>query len=213
MTGIRALLLDMDGTLVDAFGPIVYALNRTLVHFGREPMSDIDIKRHTGRGECSMISLFGEEREAAAQHFLQYHDERLYDIEPLPGAVELLLSLQRHRIPTGIVTSKSQQRADLQLQHLGWQDYFDTIIGLTEDRRQKPDPHTVQLACEQLQIDPEHIVMIGDGTADMKASSRAGVLPVALTGHFSAEEMRAAGAAHCFADLHEVQAWLETRIR
>ncbi len=213
MHEIRAVLLDMDGTLVDAFGPIIYALNRTLRHFGREPMSDIDIKRHTGRGECSMISLFGEEREAAAQHFLQFHDERLYDIQPLPGATELLHSLQQHHIPTGIVTSKSQQRADLQLQHLGWHHYFDTVIGLTGERRQKPDPHTVQLACEQLQIVPEHIVMVGDGTADMKAASRAGVLPVALTGHFCDEEMYAAGAVRCFSDLHQVRAWLETLIR
>jgi len=212
MVKIRAVLLDMDGTLVDAFGPIVYALNRTLIHFGREPMSEIDIKRHTGRGECSMISLFGEEREEAARHFLQYHDERLYEIKPLPGAVELLHSLQHHRIPAGIVTSKSQQRADLQLQYLGWQDYFVTVIGLTEERRQKPDPHTVQLACEQLNIASEHVVMIGDGTADMKAASQAGALPVALTGHFNRKEMCAAGAAYCFDNLHEVRIWLKKQM-
>ncbi|RMH59669.1 MAG: HAD family hydrolase [Zetaproteobacteria bacterium] len=209
---IRAVLLDMDGTLVDAFAPIVYALNRTLRDFGRALMSERDIKRHTGRGECSMISLFGAEREEAARHFLRFHDEKLYDISPLPGAEAMLRFLQGRQLPSAIVTSKSQQRAELQLQHLGWRHYFACVVGLEEGRRQKPDPHTIQLACAELDVPPETAVMIGDGTADMKAARRAGALPLGLVGHFSAAEMRDAGAAACFTDLHEVLAWLRERI-
>ncbi len=205
---VRAVLLDMDGTLVDAFGPIVTALNRTLADFGLPAMSEADIRRHTGRGECSMISLFGDRREEAAERFLGYHDERLLDVRPLPGAETMLDWLAAHGMPAAIVTSKHQDRAERQLAHLGWRERLACVIGLCDGRRQKPDPHTLLLACETLGVPPEQTVMVGDGTADMKAARRAGSLPVGLTHDFTADELRQAGAAHCFASLDEVRGWL-----
>ncbi|MDX8392898.1 MAG: HAD family hydrolase [Mariprofundaceae bacterium] len=208
---IRAVLLDMDGTLVDAFGPIISAMNRTLVDFLLPQMSDDDIRRHTGRGECSMISLFGEHREAASNRFLTYHDENLFDVQPMQGACELLDWLTENGIARGIVTSKSQIRADKQLAHLGWSDKLDVVIGLCEGRRQKPDPHTVHLACEALHMAPAECIMIGDGTADMKSALRCGVFPVGLTHTFSNEELREAGAKECFPSLAKVQTWLQNQ--
>jgi len=210
--GIRAVLLDMDGTLVDAFGPIVYALNRTLHEYGLEPMSKEDVIRHTGRGECSMISLFGEHREAAARRFLEFHDERLYDIRPIDGAGELLDWLHARHIVTAIVTSKSQQRAEMQLAHLGWERKIQAVIGLCEGRRQKPDPHTMLLACEALDTKPAQAVMIGDGIADMKAAVRAGVRTIGISNSFSEKELEEAGATICFNSINMAHKWLKKQI-
>ncbi len=209
---VRAVLFDMDGTLVDAFRPIITALNRTLADFSLPQMSEEEVRRHTGRGECSMISLFGEHRETATARFLEYHDENLFDVRPMPGAVELLDWLAEKKIARAIVTSKSQIRADKQLAHLGWSNKLDSVIGLCEGRRQKPDPHTVHLACEALSIPPAKCVMIGDGTADIKSALRAGVFPLALDHSFSAGELREAGAEVCFSSLSDVRVWLKTRI-
>lgn len=208
MKQIHALLLDMDGTLVDAFEPIVYALNQTLTEFGLPTLSEQEVRRHTGRGECSMISLFGEHREAAAKRFLELHDQRLFDIRPLEGAESLLQSLRRKRMKTAIVTSKSQIRAERQLQHLGWVPYFDAVIGLDGERRQKPDPHTLLLASEALGTPPEACIMVGDGVADMKAACSARMTGAGLVGHFSEGELREAGASICFHGLSEVESWL-----
>lgn len=208
----RAVLLDMDGTLVDAFGPIIYALNRTLREYGLATMSEKDVIRHTGRGECSMISLFGEHREAAARRFLEFHDERLYDIRPMDGAGELLDWLNAHDIATAIVTSKSQQRAEMQLAHLGWERKIQVVIGLCEGRRQKPDPHTMLLACEALGMKPRQAVMIGDGTADMKAATRAGIRAIGISNSFSGKELEDAGATICFNSIYMVHKWLEKQI-
>ncbi len=209
----RAVLMDMDGTLIDAFAPIIYALNKTLESYGKAAMSDEAVIRHTGKGECSMISLFGEHREEAAQRFLAFHDERLFEITPLPGAEALLQGLRQQGIKTAIVTSKSQQRADQQLQHLGWTGWLDVVIGLEPGRRQKPDPHTVQLACDRLQLSAADCWMIGDGTADMKAAQRAGVpVRIGISNSFSEAELRDAGATHCFATLNKAWLWLTTRI-
>jgi len=205
---IKAVLLDMDGTLVDAFKPIITALNQTLKDFGLPQMSDEAVKRHTGRGECSMISLFGDEREAATKRFLEYHDQHLFEINPMAGAEALLDWLVKQGIASAIVTSKSQMRADKQIERLGWAGKIGVVIGMLDGRRQKPDPHTVQLACDALNLHASDTVMVGDGTADMKAAKRAGSMPVGLAHSFSHDELMDAGATRCFNSLPEVQAWL-----
>ncbi len=210
MTGsIRAVLLDMDGTIVDAFAPIIRALNQTFVEFGLPPMSEQEVKRHTGRGDCSMKALFGERREEASRRFLEIHDEDdLQHIRPLPGAEELLQWLDEQDIPCAVVTSKSQPRAEAQLDRLGWHPYIATVIGKIDGRPEKPDPAPLRLACEDMDVSPAQAIMVGDGIADMKAAQRAGSRGLGLCDAFSAEELRAAGAAACFKSLNEVQAWI-----
>jgi len=210
---INGVLMDMDGTIVDAFPPIIRALNQTFVEFGLPTMTPQQIKRHTGRGDCSMKALFGERREEAAARFLEIHDEDYLDhIRPLDGAEALFQWLKQRGIPTGIVTSKSQPRAEAQLEKLGWSDYFDIVIGKVDGRPEKPDPAPIQLACNALAVDPQQTVMIGDGVADMKSAVRAGARALGLTDAFSIKELTEVGASHCFDSLSEVHIWLKTRI-
>jgi len=210
VSNIKAVLLDMDGTIVDAFPPIIRALNQTFVEYGLPQMTAQEVKRHTGRGDCSMISLFGDKREEAGIRFLEIHDEDyLQHITPLPGAETLFQWLREIDMPCAIVTSKSQLRAEAQLEKLGWSGYVGAVIGKIKDRPEKPDPTPVLLACEALGIHATQTVMIGDGIADMKAGSRAGSTPIGLCDGFSAEELTEAGAAHCFDSLVQVHGWLQ----
>lgn len=212
MSKINAVLLDMDGTIVDAFPPIIRALNQTFIEYGLPEMSAQEVKRHTGRGDCSMISLFGDRREEAGRRFLEIHDEDyLQQITPLAGAEMLLQWLKKHAIPCAIVTSKSQSRAEAQLEVMGWSNYIDVVVGKIEGRPEKPDPTPLLLACETLNVTANQSVMIGDGVADMKAGKRAGSSPIGLCDGFSAEELFEAGADHCFNSLIEVQRWLQQR--
>lgn len=209
---LQAVLLDMDGTLVDAFPPIIYALNKTLEEFGRPTMTPLEIKRHTGRGEGGMMSLFGDDKETATARFLQLHDEKLAMVEPLPGARELLDWLQSEGLGIAIVTSKGQQRAEAQLEMLGWQSLVPIVIGKIDGRAGKPDPLPVRLACEALGHAPDVSVMVGDGIADIKAAKGAGVVSIGLHGLFSEEELMSAGADQCFETLDEVHQWLKTKV-
>ena len=213
MSEIKAILLDMDGTIVDAFPPIIRALNQTFAEYGLPQMTPQEVKRHTGRGDCSMISLFGERRQEAGVRFLEIHDEDyLQHITPLSGAEKLFLWLQEKNIPRAIVTSKSQLRAEAQLEVLGWSHLFQSVIGKIDGRPEKPDPTPVLLACEALGVTPDQTVMIGDGIADMKSATRAGSFALGLCDSFSVEELTEAGAIHCFNSLPEVHTWLADRI-
>ncbi len=210
---IQAVLLDMDGTLVDAFAPIVRAMNQTLKEFGLDELSELDIRRHTGKGDCSMTALFGAQKEAAGKRFLEIHDEDYFTgIFPLAGAKELLNWLQNKQLPVAIVTSKGQHRAEEQLLHLGWSDKVHTVVGKLEGRANKPDPESLLIACGALHTRPENTVMIGDGIADMKAAKRAASAGIGITASFSPDELREAGATQTFSTLSEVQAWLKTQI-
>ena len=210
---IKAVLLDMDGTIVDAFPPIIRALNQTFVEYGLPQMDAKEVKRHTGKGDCSMKALFGNRREEAAARFLEIHDEDyLEKIKPLAGAETLFQWLQNNNIPAAIVTSKSQIRAEAQLKALDWGKYFDVVIGKLDGRPEKPDPGPVLLACQELNIDPQHTVMVGDGIADMKSATRAGSRALGLCDAFTAEELTEVGASLCFDSLTEVHTWLKTQI-
>jgi len=206
---IQGVLLDMDGTIVDAFPPIIRALNQTFREFSLPEMTAEQVKRHTGRGDCSMKELFGERREEASIRFLEIHDEDyLQNIKPLAGAEMLLHWLSEQAIPCAIVTSKSQSRAEAQLDVLGWRDLFTSVIGKVDGRPEKPDPTPIHLACEAIHVAPGQTIMVGDGIADMKAASRAGSYGIGLCDAFSADELAAAGARACFNSLHEVLTWL-----
>jgi len=210
---IQAVLLDMDGTIVDAFPPIIRALNQTFREFGMPEMTPEQVKRHTGRGDCGMKALFGEQREKASQRFLQIHDEDyLQNIKPLDGAEPLFDWLKKQSLPCAVVTSKSQSRAEAQLAVLGWSDYVASLIGKIDGRPEKPDPTPILLACEAIGIAPENTIMIGDGVADMKAASRAGSFGIGLCDAFSADELGEAGAKICFDSLPEVFAWIQAQI-
>jgi len=210
---IQAILLDMDGTLVDAFAPIVRAMNQTLQEFGLAQMSDADIRRHTGKGDCSMTALFGAQKEPAGKRFLEIHDEDYFTgIFPLTGADELLNWLQEKHIPVAIVTSKGQHRAEEQLAHLGWSDKVHTVVGKLDGRANKPDPESLFIACHALHTRPENTVMVGDGIADMKAAKRAGSAAIGITVSFSSDELNEAGATQNFSTLIEVHTWLKTQI-
>ncbi|HIP07159.1 MAG TPA: HAD family hydrolase [Mariprofundaceae bacterium] len=206
----EAVLLDLDGTLVDAFTPIIAAMQQTLQAFDLPMMSDNAIRRHTGRGDCSMTALFGDAKEDATRFFIEVHDQTyLNDIQPMPGSEVLLDYCKQINMPMAVVTSKGQHRAEAQLDMLGWLPYFDSIIGKLDGRASKPNPEPLLLACADLSVNPERAVMIGDGEADVKAAARAGCLSIGLTHSFTEEELKKSGASVCFKSLNEALEWLK----
>lgn len=210
---IKAVLFDLDGTLVDAFPPIINALNQTFREFGKPEMTPMEIKRHTGRGDCGMKSLFAEQSKEASIRFLELHDAvYLEQIKKIDGAEDILSWLKDKSIPTAIVTSKGEHRAEAQIDLLGWQNYFQAMIGKVEGRPEKPSPVPVEMACTALNTLPSESIMIGDGVGDMKAGSRAGLFTVGIIDSFSDKELKENGASICFNTLNEVHEWLQKKI-
>jgi len=210
---ISGVLFDLDGTLIDAFPPIITALNQTLREFGKPEMTEAAIKRHTGRGGEGIRPLFPDHVEEAGRRFLELHDAiYLQQLEPIDGAETMLAWLQQRAIPCAVVTSKGQKRAEAQIELLGWSRYFGAVIGKMEGRPEKPSPLPVRLACESIGLRAAECIMIGDGIGDMMAGSSAGLFTVGITDAFSQQELEQSGARICFDRLDEVYRWLTTKI-
>ncbi len=211
---VRGVLFDLDGTLLDAFPPIISALNQTLKEFGKPEMTAEAVKRHTGRGGGGIKPLFPDHVDEAGRRFLELHDAiYLKQVKMIDGADKMLAYLHDLTIPMAVVTSKGQHRAEAQIELLGWQDYFQAIIGKVDGRPEKPSPVPVRMACETLQLPAAECIMVGDGIGDMQAGSRAGLFSVGITDCFSKSELEDSGASICFETLYEAYQWLRTATR
>lgn len=210
---IRGVLFDLDGTLLDAFPPIISALNQTLKEFGKPEMTAEAIKRHTGHGGGGIKPLFPDNVDEAGKRFLELHDALyLKQVKMIDGSDKMLSLLHDMAIPMAVVTSKGQHRAEAQIDLLGWHGYFQTVIGKLDGRPEKPSPIPVRMACDALKQPAAKCIMIGDGIGDMKAGVNAGLFSVGISDSFSIKELEDSGASICFNSLYEVYRWLKTKI-
>lgn len=206
----KGIFIDFDGTLVDAFDAIVLAWNTTLKYFSKATYSSSEIRRMTGQKTLGFDVVFGSENEKKArQIFYDTHDNiHLQNLRILDGAEQLLSSFQKKNIPVVLLTNKVETCAIQQVIYLGWQHYFEHIIGAVPHRPSKPDPTGLLLGCQQIQQHAQDCLMIGDGLNDMQVAKHAGCTAIGICADFNAQELKDAGATHCFNNLDEVYTWL-----
>ncbi|MCI0555361.1 MAG: HAD family hydrolase [Anaerolineae bacterium] len=210
---MRALIFDLDGTLVDTVYAHVFAWQRTLAEAGM-PLEGWRIHRKIGMSgglftravarELGREISSAEEAALLNRHgelFLQLLPER----RPLPGAVELISFLKSNKILFGVATSGRRPEINASLDVLGIGD--DTIVVERGDvARAKPEPDLF-LACQQrLGVNAGDCYVIGDAVWDLLAARRAGMLSIGLlSGGYGEDELSKAGAFRVYrdpADLH-----------
>jgi HAD superfamily hydrolase (TIGR01509 family) len=212
-----AFLFDLDGTLVDSVYQHVIAWQEALAECG-VPLSVWRIHRRIGMSGGLFLNALQRETgrqlddatlaRLSALH-AQYYLRRAGGVLPLPGAVELLAALRRHRVRFAIATSGARVTAASALALLGLGD--DAVV-VTRDmvERAKPDPHLFVTAARMLGVDPRHSFVVGDSVWDLLAAQRAGALGVGLlSGGYGREELQAAGAYRVYADPDDMLDHLE----
>jgi HAD superfamily hydrolase (TIGR01509 family) len=183
LTGIRAVLLDMDGTLVDSDAAVVRAWRSWSAEYGVDPDRAVEVGH--GRPAEATIRLLlphlsGAEVAAAAErdHELQYDD--LADVVAMPGADRLLSTLDCRGLPWAVVTSADHRLAKARLAAAG---ITPPLLVTVEDvRRGKPDPEGYLLAAARLGVDPRACLVVEDSPAGLEAGRRAGASTAALRG-------------------------------
>jgi HAD superfamily hydrolase (TIGR01509 family) len=204
-----AAILDIDGTLVDSNYQHALAWYRALREHGHV-LPIWRIHRHIGMGGDQLIkALCGEEaeerdgdaiREAEGRHYFAMIDE----VEPLEGARELMVDLEDSGHRVVLASSAKPEEVDHYLDLLDARDLADAWTSAGDVEHTKPAPDLVQTAIEKIGGGPA--VMVGDSTWDCEAARRAGVQTIAvLTGGFSEEELRRAGAIAVFGSIVELR--------
>ncbi|HXG68843.1 MAG TPA: HAD family hydrolase [Blastocatellia bacterium] len=210
---MRALIFDLDGTLVDTVYAHVFAWQRALDEAGMA-IDGWRIHRRIGMSGGLFTRAIGRElgREispAEAETLQRRHGELfaqfLPERRPLPGAVELLSYLRASGVPHGIATSGRRPEIDDSLAALGIGDET-VVIERGNVARAKPEPDLF-LACQQrLGVRVEECYVVGDAVWDLLAARRAGMLSIGLlSGGYGEDELSRAGAFRVYydaADLH-----------
>jgi len=210
---VRALIFDLDGTLVDTVYAHVFAWQRALTEAGfrvegwkvhrRIGMSGGLFTRAVAR-EAGRPLSDDEAKSIQARHGSLFRD-LLPERRPLPGAVELLRSLRDAGIAHGIATSGRHPEIDASLVALGVPPET-VVIDRGDVLRAKPEPDLFLKCQEQLGVTPADCYVVGDAVWDLLAARRAGMLSVGLlSGGYGWDELMSAGAFRVYrdpADLH-----------
>lgn len=176
-----AVLFDWDNTLVDTWIIIHEALAVTFEAFGMEPWSLKTVQARVARSmRESFPDLFGEEWEEAADVFYAHFEKiHLANLTPLEGAVETLSQLKDAGYYLALVSNKRGNILRIEVEHLGWSDYFGKVIGAGDAARDKPAPDPIIMALSQSGIPAgPQTWYAGDSGLDLMAAHSAGCVPV-----------------------------------
>ncbi len=209
---MRAMIFDLDGTLVDTVYAHVFAWQRAFAESGlaidgwrihrRIGMSGGLFARAAARELGREINA--EQEEALQQRHGELYRQFLPERRPLPGAVELLGTLRRNGVVFGIATSGRRPEIDASLDAL--RIGGDTVVIERRDvARAKPEPDLF-LACQaRLGVPAAECYVIGDAVWDLLAARRAGMLSVGLlSGGYGEDELLASGAFRVYRDTAEL---------
>ena len=194
----KAVLFDLDGTLIDSIGLILGSMRYAFAKCERPTPTDTDWLASVGIPLRTMFQPYAanvieldEFIAAYREHQLSHHDELVNCYDDVRAT---LAELRGRGHPLAVVTSKTDALARRGLEHTGIIGYFDTIVGCDSCSRHKPHPEPVLTALDRLGYAPDEAVFVGDSVHDVEAGNAAGVLTIAaLWGPFSRDQLAVAG--------------------
>lgn len=184
MTMTAALLLDLDGTLLDTAPDMGGALNGLLAEEGRAPLPPETIRPVVSHGAVRLVRLGfpeaeGDGFERLRLRFLALYAQRLADeTRPFPGSIEVLDDLERRGVPWGVVTNKPGWLTDPLMTRLGLFDRAGCIVSGDTTPERKPHPLPLLHAAEIIGVRPADCVYAGDAERDIQAGRAAGMRTV-----------------------------------
>lgn len=198
----KAVLFDMDGTLIDASGDILENLNMTLKKYGYAEITLAEARRFVGNGAKKLVERalknapcdnFEEVLDCYnnAYNFCDGHNTKIY-----PGMSELVKKLKKEGYKTAVVSNKPQDGANEVVKRFFPDAHFDYVFGQRDGVKTKPDRGCVDFTLSQLGVTTEEAVFVGDSDTDFLTMKNAGTDGVCvLWGYRSKEELSALGAS------------------
>jgi HAD superfamily hydrolase (TIGR01509 family) len=212
MTRITTLLFDIDGTLVDSNDFHVKAWQEVFRDAGHDFTAGI-IHDQVGKGGDNLVptllpDLSEEEQEAIAeQHGPRYRDLYIDQVRPFPAARDLLARGKEEGFTVALATSANPEELDHYLELLDAKELVDLTTSKGDVEATKPAPDIFTAAVEKAGVRPEEALVVGDTPYDVLAANRAGVQAIGLlSGGFSEDDLRAAGALAVYKDAADLLA-------
>jgi phosphoglycolate phosphatase len=198
----RAVIFDLDGTLLDTIKDLADSVNAVLKRMGFPPHPIEAHKVFVGDGLKSYVRRSlpdgaGEETVERGMKMVQdeYGKRWADNTRPYDGIPEMLTSLDEMGIPKAVLSNKPDAFTKLTVEKLLPDWTFETVRGVLPDVPRKPDPSGALEIAGSLGVKPEEVLFLGDSNTDMKTAVAAEMYPVgALWGFRTREELEQAGA-------------------
>lgn len=208
----RAVIFDVDGTLVDSNDAHVRAWQQAFERVGKRVGYD-PLQEQMGKGADNLVPVFctREELEAHGEALKRLHVEIyvrdfLPEVRPFPGVRALFEALKAHGLRIALASSATGQELEHNVRTLGIDGLFDYATSGDDVQRSKPCPDVFQAALGGLEgMTAGDAIVVGDTPYDAMAAGRIGVRAVGvLTGGFSEQRLRAAGAVAVYPEVCEL---------
>lgn len=178
---VRAVIFDMDGTLVASHEIITDAYEATLEHLGAAPRSRQEIVQTFPLGPDAAILARLLGRPVSGEELESYHRQlgvRARRVRTYPGVVAAL-ALLAERAPLGVFSGASTRSCEILLEATLLRPYFAAIVGGDLVERPKPAPDGIVTTCAHLGFPPSEVAYVGDSPLDLEAARSSGALAVA----------------------------------
>ncbi len=206
--GFRAVVFDLDGTLLDSYEGIRAALNPVLIHFGKVPVTAAQTRFMVGEGLPRLIekAIGPESVEEGVRLFRErYRETALSGSALFHDAEEVMTELGRRGIPMSIASNKPALFSRQILESLGIASRFVFVGGPDMGFLPKPDPGMALAALEAMRTKAEETLFVGDMPIDVQTARAAGMPVIALpTGSSTREELVAAAPDRILGTLAEL---------
>ncbi|WP_343713506.1 HAD-IA family hydrolase [Inquilinus sp.] len=184
----RAVVFDLDGTLVDSVADVADALAAVMREAGIHPLSEAEVRGLMGhgapgllRGALRLRQCDLGEAEWMTRRFLdRYAAAPAVRSAAYPGAVDAMAALAAAGIPVGICTNKAACTARAVLRALGFAPHLGAVVGGDSGHGMKPDPAPLLACIAALGAVPEETVYLGDHRVDIDTARAAGVRVLAV---------------------------------
>ena len=211
-----ALLFDLDGTLADTAPDLARALNRVLRALDCPTVTLENTRNWIGNGMRRLLerALTGDGEKKASPEFVDrgvvlfepFYAEAVWtDSVCYPGVVDGLAKLKRMGYKMGCVTNKPRSCTGVLLEHSGLAGFFEVVVAGDDLVETKPAPAPLLYAADQLQVDPQDCVVIGDSQNDVNAARAAGMAVLVVTwGYHQGLEWSAMGATQLVSQFNQI---------
>src|SRR6266480_4760190 len=201
---VRALIFDLDGTLIDSQRDLIRSVNAMRREMRRDELHEDTISGYIGHGAPQLVgralgeSASAEEREQALKFFLAHYEEHKLDSTcAYPGVADALEELRD--LPMAVLTNKPVRVSKRILEGLELSRYFRAVYGGNSFETKKPDPLGAKKILEELGAAAGEAMIVGDSEVDIQTARNAGTLAAAVNYGFGTHD-RAAYPADLYID-------------
>jgi phosphoglycolate phosphatase len=192
---IRALIFDLDGTLIDSKRDLIHSVNAMLGQMGRPRLDEETISGYIGHGAPLLVSrALGsgakeEELRHALQFFLGYYEEHKLDTTcAYAGVKDALAELSRTKVPMAVLTNKPVKISVRILEALDLASYFRVIYGGNSFETKKPDPFGALTILNEFGAAPRETMVVGDSEVDVQTARNADMIAAAVNYGFGVHD-------------------------